>query len=56
MSLRDQGFKFCISPDKQRARWLHPTEHRLLYPDWVDVTEWPDEQLADYLMPLEESA
>lgn len=25
MSLRDQGFKFCISPDKKQGQWLHPT-------------------------------
>ncbi|MGN8259477.1 hypothetical protein ACLEJW_09105 [Pseudomonas sp. SMSB3] len=51
MHLKDQGFKFCISPDKQRGRWLHPTEYRVLHPDWTDVTEWPDEQLLAFLMP-----
>ena len=54
MSLHDQGFKFCISPDKQQGRWLHPTEFKVLYPDWTDVTEWPTEQLVEFLMPVPE--
>jgi hypothetical protein len=52
MNLRDQGFKFCISPDKQQGRWLHPAEFKHLHPDWTDVTKWPTEQLAAYLMPV----
>lgn len=52
MSLRDQGFKFCISPDKQQGQWLHPAERQRFYADWADVTEWPTEQLAAYLMPV----
>ncbi|WP_207877492.1 hypothetical protein [Pseudomonas sp. 32_A] len=54
MSLRDQGFKFCISPDKQKGRWLHPTELKVLHPDWTDVTEWPSEDLVAFLMPVPE--
>ena len=54
MSLRDQGFKFCISPDKKQGRWLHPAEFRQLHSSWVDVTEWPTEQLVAYLMPAPE--
>lgn len=52
MSLRDQNFKFCISPDKQQGRWLHPTEFKVLHHDWTDVTDWPTEQLVVYLMPV----
>ncbi|PZW52800.1 hypothetical protein F477_03646 [Pseudomonas sp. URIL14HWK12:I3] len=33
MHLKDQGFKFCISPDRQRGRWLHPTEFKVLHSD-----------------------
>lgn len=51
MSLRDQGFKFCISPDKQQGRWLHPAEFKALHPDWIDVTEWPTDQLVAFLTP-----
>ncbi len=51
MHLKDQGFKFCISPDRQRGRWLHPTEFKVLHSDWTDVTEWPDEKLLAFLMP-----
>ncbi|MBX8534568.1 hypothetical protein K5D33_07495 [Pseudomonas cichorii] len=54
MSLRDQGFKFCISPDKKRSRWLHPTEFKVMYADWIDVTDWSGEKLLEYLMPAPE--
>lgn len=51
MCLKDQGLKFCISPDRQRGRWLHPAEIAHEHQDWLDVTEWSDEKLAAYLMP-----
>ena len=35
MNLRDQGHRFCLSPDKKEARWLHPNIKAHLYPDWV---------------------
>ncbi|MGF6595097.1 hypothetical protein [Pseudomonas sp. 2835] len=54
MHLKDQGFKFCISPDKQQGRWLHPAELKVLHPDWTDVTEWPSEELVAFLMPAPE--
>ena len=54
MSLRDQGFKFCISPDKKQGRWLHPAERKHLYSDWTDVTEWPSDELLAFLMPVPE--
>ncbi len=49
MNLRDQGFAFCISPDKKQGRWLHPAEHQQIHPDWVDVTDWPAAKLIDFL-------
>ncbi|WP_265532560.1 hypothetical protein [Pseudomonas saponiphila] len=52
MSLRDQGFKFCISPDKKQGRWLHPSEFKQLHSNWTDVTEWPSEKLVAFLMPM----
>lgn len=54
MHLKDQGFKFCISPDKQQGRWMQPAEFKHMHPDWTDVTEWPREQLVAYLMPAPE--
>lgn len=49
MNLREQGFRFCISPDKQRARWIHPVEYKALYSDWADHTETGEEELLDFL-------
>ena len=49
MSLRDQGFRFCLSPDNLKARWLHPNERAQFYADWVDVTDWPESWLIQRL-------
>lgn len=49
MSLKDQGFRFCISPSRKDARWLHPAEQTAFYPDWLDVTDWDAKSLLAYL-------
>jgi hypothetical protein len=49
MSLKDQGFRFCISRDLSDGRWLHPAEQTAMYPDWLDVTDWPTEKLVHHL-------
>lgn len=49
MTLREQGFRFCISPDKGRARWIHPIEYKVLYPDWHDHTDTSEEELLEFL-------
>lgn len=51
MSLREQGFTFCISPDKTQGQWLHPAKRKAFYADWTDVTDWPTDQLVSFLMP-----
>lgn len=52
MSLREQGFKFYVSPDKQLNKWLIPAVQATdpTYAGWTDVTDWPDEQFARWLM------
>ena len=50
MSLKDKGFRFCVSPNKSEARWLHPIEYKTLYPDWVDVTAETAEKLLEFLL------
>ncbi|KAF0255889.1 hypothetical protein [Pseudomonas putida] len=54
MHLKDQGFKFCISPDKQQGRWLHPAERQRFFGERTDVTEWPSDKLVAFLMPAPE--
>lgn len=51
MSLQDQGFRFCISPDKKQGNWFHPAEIKAFYSHWTDVTDWPSEKLVAYLLP-----
>lgn len=54
MSLKDQGYTFCISPNRKEGRWIHPAEFNHSYSDWTDVTEWSDEKLVAYLMSAPE--
>lgn len=56
MSLKDQGFAFCISPDRKQGRWLHPVERKQLYADWTDVTDWPTEKLVAFVTHSPEQA
>lgn len=51
MSLREQGFKFCVRPDRQKCKWIHPAEMEALpeYAAWVDVTDWSDEEFSKWL-------
>lgn len=58
LSLKDQGFRFCLSPDAIKARWLHPAERIAFHEDWIDVTDWENEKLEAYLierLPVESS-
>ena len=34
MTFKDKGYRFMISPDKQRGRWCHPVEIPHFYADW----------------------
>lgn len=49
MSLRDQGHRFCLSPEKKEARWLHPNIKAHLHPDWIDVTEISADELESLI-------
>jgi hypothetical protein len=50
MNLREAGFRFCISPDRKQGQWLHPAVKAHMHADWTDVTDWPSEQLVEFLM------
>ena len=52
MSLRDQGYRFYASPNKRSAKWIHPAQKAVdaAYSGWVDVTDWPDDEFAKWLM------
>jgi hypothetical protein len=49
MNLREQGFRFCISPDNTRGRWIHPIEYKVLYQDWSDHTDTPEKEFIEFL-------
>lgn len=56
MTLKDEGFRFCLRPDFKRARWIHPVEFSVLYYDWIDVTDMKSDDLVDLLMKEENKA
>ncbi len=49
MTLKDEGFRFMISPDKVRGRWCNPVEVPHFYADWVDCTDTPDKEFIEFL-------
>lgn len=49
MSLKDKGFRYCISPSRLKSRWVHPAEKATIYPEWLDVTDWDAKSLLEYL-------
>lgn len=49
MNLKEQGHRFCISPDKTRGRWIHPVEYKALYADWFDHTDTPEKEFIEFL-------
>jgi len=46
MTLRYQGFRYCLSPDRTHSRWLHPNELKATHSDWMDVTDTPTNELV----------
>lgn len=49
MTFKDKGYRFMISPDKQRGRWCHPVEIPHFYADWVDMTDTPEKEFIEFL-------
>ena len=49
MTLKEQGFRFMISPDKKRGRWCHPVEIPHFYADWTDCTDTPEKEFIEFL-------
>jgi len=50
-TLKEQGSRFYVSPDKSEARWAHPIDclpnsanPAGLYVGWTDATDFTDEQ------------
>lgn len=48
--MQKKARRFCINPDRTKGQWLEPAYMASTHKDWLDVTDWPDEQLADYVM------
>lgn len=42
--------RFFISPDGQRVMWLKVYEKQQLHPDWIDATDWPDDELEKFIL------
>ncbi|WP_171516462.1 hypothetical protein [Cupriavidus necator] len=48
-TLRDEGFRFCASPDRTVFRWIFPAEKTAIYPDWTDCTDMDDAQFEAFV-------
>lgn len=42
--------RFFIGPDGKAVRWMKVYEKQQLHPDWIDATDWPDEQLEKFIL------
>ena len=49
MTIQDKGFRFYVNPDRQQGQWLDPIVKEAFHPDWIDVTEWHNEKLLNFL-------
>ena len=49
MSLREQGFRFMVSPDRKQANWVHPVDVAINCPDWIDCTEMSDDEFDAFM-------
>ena len=49
MSLQEQGCRYYISPSKDAARWMPPAVKAKFQPDWIDVTDWTDDEVDAWL-------
>ena len=49
MTLKEEGFRFMISPDKIRARWCNPVEIPHFCSDWSDHTDTPEKEFIEFL-------
>lgn len=49
MTLEDQGFRFCVSPDRSIWKWIHPAERMHLFSDWTDCTDMTDAELQAHV-------
>lgn len=49
MTLKEQGYRFMISPDKTRCRWCKPVEIPHFYAGWTDHTDTPEKEFIEFL-------
>lgn len=56
MTLKDEGFRFMISPDKVRGRWCNTIEIPHFYADWSDHTDTPEKEFIEFLQTPVDSA
>lgn len=54
-TLRDKGYRFCVSPDKARCRWMHPIEYKAHFSHWSDHTDTPEKEFIEFLSQNVES-
>lgn len=48
MTLKDEGYRFMISPCKSRGRWCNPVEIPHFYADWSDHTDTQEKEFIEF--------
>lgn len=46
MSLKAQGFRYVVSPDRKLSKWAHPAD---MPKDWIDCTDMTDAQFDAFM-------
>ena len=50
MSLKDEGFRYLVRADKERAKWVHPAGlSEPQFTGWTDCTDMPDEEFDAFM-------
>lgn len=54
-NLKEQGFRFAVSPDGCTGEWWHPGD-RQLREGWYDCSEMGDEEFSDFVIELQQKS
>lgn len=42
LTLKEEGYRFMVRPDRTAGDWIHPAEIVARAPDWTDCTDMSD--------------
>jgi hypothetical protein len=48
-TLKSQGYRFMVHPDRNAANWFHPLEVAARAPGWIDCTDMDDAEFDVFM-------